>query len=342
MDQLFQQVLGLQVLGVPPEDTLSISLPPEASLGLSNVVSSHGIVLQLPPKLRFVNVVVLKERILLQWSVVTSAGVLPQEASPNWTFTVECYTHLPKGHPSRHKQANSLSTPSHESGYEDISTGPSGSVSMVTVGSLRGPSLPSAVSKSRENPHSPTKELREEDISTLELDITNDQKMDNVRSNEKSKTLLSEAIRLPKPTEPKQVNSSDMLPALNRSPLARHTHDDRHRRRHICHTGSDSDSSGVYADSEESVTKVTNMGNSLGLPPLRTSPLPKGSGVVSNCNLSDPTWVGRSFVQIYNGKDQLFTLKGIHLKAKYYFRVRCYNSTGWGPWSDVIKCYFNK
>lgn len=47
---------------------------------------------------------------------------------------------------------------------------------------------------------------------------------------------------------------------------------------------------------------------------------------------------GYAFEEIYNGEKANFHYSGLVSGATYYFRVRCHNAAGWGPWSDTVKC----
>ena len=47
---------------------------------------------------------------------------------------------------------------------------------------------------------------------------------------------------------------------------------------------------------------------------------------------------GYAFEEIYCGEKLNFHYSGLVPGATYYFRVRCHNAAGWGPWSDTIKC----
>ncbi len=47
---------------------------------------------------------------------------------------------------------------------------------------------------------------------------------------------------------------------------------------------------------------------------------------------------GFAFEEIYCGDKTSFRYSGLVTGATYYFRVRCHNAAGWGPWSDTVKC----
>ena len=47
---------------------------------------------------------------------------------------------------------------------------------------------------------------------------------------------------------------------------------------------------------------------------------------------------GYAFDEIYCGEEASFQYSGLVAGASYFFRVRCHNAAGWGPWSDTVKC----
>ena len=47
---------------------------------------------------------------------------------------------------------------------------------------------------------------------------------------------------------------------------------------------------------------------------------------------------GYAFEEIYCGEQSGFHYSGLVAGASYYFRVRCHNAAGWGPWSDTMRC----
>ena len=47
---------------------------------------------------------------------------------------------------------------------------------------------------------------------------------------------------------------------------------------------------------------------------------------------------GFAFEEIFYGEQSSFHYSGLVAGASYYFRVRCHNAAGWGPWSDTVKC----
>ena len=47
---------------------------------------------------------------------------------------------------------------------------------------------------------------------------------------------------------------------------------------------------------------------------------------------------GFAFEEIYRGKETSFQYSGIIRGATYYFRIRCHNAAGEGPWSNTYRC----
>ena len=75
----------------------------------------------------------------------------------------------------------------------------------------------------------------------------------------------------------------------------------------------------------------------------RTDSSSTDSDTSEDCNVNEFTNMGRfckgyAFEEIYRGEKLNFHYSGLVPGATYYFRVRCHNAAGWGPWSDTIKC----
>ena len=47
---------------------------------------------------------------------------------------------------------------------------------------------------------------------------------------------------------------------------------------------------------------------------------------------------GFAFEEIYSGKEMSFRYSGLIRGATYYFRIRCHNAAGQGPWSNTYRC----
>lgn len=379
---------------------ISLSLPHDIGPSLSSKIKQHGSVSRLPPKLVFVSVNVTKTTITLYWSPITSTA---NTNSTSLLYDLQCYMDLPKGFPHKAagvKMVNPLQTPSRESGFEDGSAGPSGSVSMVTVGSGRQVGSPTHHPTSLGINPAPTshpgplsmlaslpatlpgpthlgnegRELYEEETPCTSSHGTTSLTRSGLDSSwaESNRTsllleasgrgrgvkhLLSDAIRLPQPTTSQQhaLPTGDFPPPLNLPPLIHHEHDEEHIN-HIPsnedHTPNnedkdgDSDSSGVLGDVEDFGRNITSSlsnsrtGTALGLPPLRKTP--SNPGIVMECDPMEGACVGFQFEQVYTGSKTQYIYSGVIPTATYYFKVRCRNNAGWGPWSSVIKCSLNK
>ena len=87
-----------------------------------------------------------------------------------------------------------------------------------------------------------------------------------------------------------------------------------------------------------------------GLKPPTRGPLHVPQAAVQHCQnpvltymtlrspMSAASVKGFAFDEIYCGEDICFHYSGLLPGATYYFRVRCHNAAGWGPWSDTVKC----
>lgn len=67
------------------------------------------------------------------------------------------------------------------------------------------------------------------------------------------------------------------------------------------------------------------------------------SGLSDVVKVNEYTELGRfcqgyAFDEIYCGEEAGFQYSGLVAGASYFFRVRCHNAAGWGPWSDTVKC----
>ena len=386
---------------------ITLALPHDLGSRLSHSINQHGSVSRLPPKLTFTSVNVTKTTITLHWSPTSSTT---HTDATNLTYDLQCYMDLPKGFPQKTamaKMINPLHAPSRESGFEEGSMGPSGSVSMVTVGSskqfgssLSGPhptglgvplnapptphsGVPHMVSSQPIPPNVASLHIKkdgdclheEEDLtpcgssygaspvgqSVLDSSVTESNRtghlVDSSGRGKGVKHLFSDTIRLPQPTSSQhQAPPTNDFSSLNLPPLIHHQRDEDHSHPKSTNeirptstlgdVSEGSESSGVLGDVEDFGRNVTSSlsnsrtGTALGLPPLRKSP--SNLGGVVECDPMEGACVGMQFEQVYTGSKGQYTYSGVIVTATYYFKVRCRNNTGWGPWSSVIKCSSNK
>lgn len=336
-----------------PHTDITLHLPIDVGVTLMSSIGHHGSIQCAPPRPGFVHVHAEPQRITLSWAPLNRAGQPLGGAGRGWTYTLQCYNRAPRGQPPARNlllspqmgnSPNLLYAPSLESGFEDGSAGPSGSVSMVTVGSAVQDVPKHAKPHRLPRPHSST--FSEDAMSGTE-EVHSPQHHDPAP---RGPPLFSKAIRLPLPTNTspsaRLVSPPISEPAqpLNLPPLVTRAVTPDGRVSVANSNGSGSGSSGVYADSIDAAGVPTDIPRvtSLGLPPLRTSSV----GVVSEsrphpveeCTPTEGAWVGMPFEQVYSGADTHFTYTGAISMVTYYFRVRCYDNSRWGPWSAVIKC----
>ena len=189
----------------------------------------------------------------------------------------------------------------------------------------------------------------------------------------KKTLLLPEPIRLPKPTEnttevklpPRVVqNAAGATRALgNRTLLSHHASTvlnlpplivGKSERSRDSETELVSiTTSGVFGDSEDTqcapspttprMSTLEEDKISDGQNLKKTDSSSTDSDTSEDCNVNEFTNMGRfckgyAFEEIYCGEKLNFHYSGLVPGATYYFRVRCHNAAGWGPWSDTIKC----
>ena len=120
--------------------------------------------------------------------------------------------------------------------------------------------------------------------------------------------------------------------------------------------------SGVFADSEDggatspigdvdesSAGRMSTVGENgeTEMPKMsRTDSSSSFTDTSDELNENEYTDVGRfchgyAFEEIYCGERPNFHYSGLVPGASYFFRVRCHNAAGWGPWSDTVKCMTN-
>ena len=115
--------------------------------------------------------------------------------------------------------------------------------------------------------------------------------------------------------------------------------------------------SGVFADSEDGGTVTPTREIERRMSTVDEDRAPSGtkhrvsktdssselSTTSEDLSISEYTNLGRlccgfAFEEIFCGEQLSFHYSGLVAGASYYFRVRCHNAAGWGPWSDTVKC----
>lgn len=366
------------VTSSPTQAEVPLSLLPDITPTITEALSQHGAILQLPPKPTFLNTSVTTNSISLKWE-------LPQEFSSDVTadrtlvFSLHCHTDIPfklKSKISFKKQFignGKQITP--ESGFEDFSgssTEPSSSFPSVPQSLLGSRNISLIALGKMEHHEASGKPPDQVTISSKKMDLESNSHVDIESGPSKSKVELGErlpkmlpepAVRLPKPKVQARTDAKlpemvkpglgsraipSLLPSssaalLNLPPL-RQTYET------LAETETDqlSDSTTVsetQAESEDIHNSPNTVSKGAAERETRysTDSISSLSESSSDTRNSTFTNVGRfcrgfMFDEIYRGEEFSFVYSGLLPGATYYFRVHCHNTAGWGPWSDTIKC----
>ncbi len=365
-DRALKQTTVSPQFRVQPE--VPISLLPDILPGLNQTLSQHGAILQLPPKPQFNGIQVAPNTISLEWEAQDRNTDVSSDRT--LTFSLHCYGDIPyklKRKLTFKKRLSKMITP--ESGFESEL----GSESKNTF-----PSLPPSLLGSRNislvtqtDKLSNSGGVKENDDTTDQAKILyeepdgpdSDGLILKPVGSKNVPSLLSEAIRLPKKKEPKlpqfQIQSANTSlnitnpvrlatvnssrgggggGVLNLPPLVISQSDQIQQHEGSLHSVT---TSGVFGDSEdddhvdESDQQKVSQTDS-------TSSL-SNSSTHEELKVTEHTEVGRfcqgyAFEEIYCGEDTGFQYSGLVAGASYFFRVRCHNAAGWGPWSNTVKC----
>lgn len=361
MDANFDKALKRTLLVVKPlpQPDVPLSLLPDITPTISNTLGQHGAILELPPKLKFHDVSVTTNTISLQWKFSEESST-DVSMDRTLTYSLHCHADIPlrlKSKISFKKpvlnNGNVQITP--ESGFEDFSGSsvePASNFPSVPPSLLGSRNISLIAIQQNETHNAGTGESTSGARNITEDGLT--------RSQHKSKqppisTKLPEIIKpittKPHLLPPSILPSSSSAAKLN-LPLIRQTQDT------VPETETDhlSDSttvSGTLADSEDpqnSPPPFKKQTSKIGTVKSRgtdsySSDSSSSLSDTTSSSSRDPTFtnVGRfckgfAFDEIYCGKDCQFLYSGLLPGATYYFRVHCHNATGWGPWSDTVKC----
>ncbi len=317
-----------------------------------DTLQQHGAVLQLPPR-PFIQTAQIKSKaISLAWSIEDE--VTDVSSDRTLIYSLHCHADVPFKTKTKLNFKNQIVrkmvTP--ESGFEDMSELSSESKNTF-------PSVPPSLLGSR-------------NISLLQLQASNE--TENSQLNDKNLVLkptpgntmspLPEPIRLPKIADnkkthlppgrrrPTTTNQDHSGTVLNLPPLVMNKPTTAPSDNELMSVTT----SGVFADSEDgsnsSTGRMSTVGENEEVQAAKTS---KSDSSTSFSDLDtsedastqeDYTNVGRfchgyAFEEIYKGEKTSFRYSGLVSGATYYFRVRCHNAAGWGPWSDTVKCMTN-
>lgn len=220
-------------------------------------------------------------------------------------------------------------------------------------------------------PSVPPSLLGSRNISLLQLQESNEESSKSHEQNLVLKptpgnitSLLPEPIRLPKITDTKKphpppgrkrpttTNQDHSGTVLNLPPLVMNKPTTAPSDNELMSVTT----SGVFGDSEDGSNSSNGRMSTVGENEMEGSHDAKMSKTDSSTSFSDLDTsedlstsqegyvnVGRfchgyAFEEIYKGEKTSFRYSGLVSGATYYFRVRCHNAAGWGPWSDTVKC----
>lgn len=350
------------------QSEVPLSLLPDITSSLVDTLHQHGAVLQLPPQPNIQTAQVKAKAISLMWSVEEEASDVSSDRT--MTYSLHCHADVPfrtKVKLNFKKQfVRKMVTP--ESGFEEMSELSSESKNTF-------PSVPPSLLGSR---NISLIKLQGNASNEIKGSQSNDQKANDLVLKPipgNITALLPEPIRLPKVADnmkqtPQLLSNS---PADRRRPTT--TLQDN---LFMDHPGAvlnlpplvmnkpttaptDSEllsitTSGVFGDSEDasgnsqsrdsSVGRMSTVGEETKTARMsRTDSSSSFSDLSTSEDLPQEEYInvgrfccGFAFEEIYNGEKTNFHYSGLVSGATYYFRVRCHNAAGWGPWSDTVKC----
>lgn len=349
------------------EPDVPLSLLPEISTYLVETLDQHGAILQLPPRPQFTNTPqVATNTITLDWEVMDQNADVSSDRT--LTYSLHCYSDLPYKMETKltfKKKLRKLITP--ESGFEEMSelSSESRSTYPSLPPSLLGSRNVSSLTQQDQEMFYPSKHSRNNDQMITEEMENHDSSSDPVLKSHDNITmpsLLPEPIRLPKRREDStkfpqlipqssgtnlNLNGSARLQAstsggvLNLPPLII----GKQEPLQLVSLQSMATTSGVF----ETNSHMSTVDESEHSDHHKTS---HADSSTSLSELSDETKMneytdlgrfcqGYAFEEIYCGEETTFQYSGLVAGASYYFRVRCHNAAGWGPWSDTVKCMTN-
>lgn len=293
-----------------------LSLIPNVTPQVIQLLQQHGAVLQLPSCPTFTVVIVTSNIINLQWSL--SDTDVTMDTTLN--YSLEYHPKLPSAL-TRHSSSRKSYMASQESGYDDTSTNSSSDHKSSPWGGMV---------TATSSPHKRSEYYNETKTKIphgqlLEVQPTN---KDIISSLLPAPVQLTKAGELPAivTTATKQESSSVLnLPPLKTSATATPLVD------HVSNS-----TSGVFAESEDSVSMAIRG---------QEETVSTDDSTIST-HISNYINIGRhsngiQFEEMYHGNATQYNYTSPVNGASYYFRLRCHNAAGWGPYSDIIKCTVN-
>jgi hypothetical protein len=356
IDRALRQTIASPHFSIQPD--VPLSLLPDITPDLVQVLRQHGAILQLPPKPYFTDIQVATKTISLKWEVQNqNAGI---SSDRTLTFSLHCYGDIPYKLEKKltfKRKLRRLMTP--ESGFEDMSD--MGSESRSTFPSLP-PSLLGSRSISTHHEYGTGKVV--EGIENPPNPIIREESEDHESVSDKTlPPLLPEPIRLPKRKDeaklPQLAGLASANGSLNAPKLSQLTKDPNttnsvgsgilnlpplivniNKPEPLQLVSMQSmTTSGVFDEEGNSSHRSTQEDSDQ----RRQESSSSMSELSNEVKVNEYTELGRfcqgyAFDEIYCGEDSSFQYSGLVAGASYFFRVRCHNAAGWGPWSDAVKC----
>jgi len=356
----------------PQQPDVPLSLLPDILPGQLQTVRQHGAILQLPPRPMFSDVTIATSTISLNWKVQDQSVDISSDRT--LTFSLHCYADIPRKSRSKLTLSSGLAkTSTPESGFEEMSelssesnntfsSVPPSAMGSRNISLLGQPSLPGV------NKDGVIKEELEESLP-LKEDMKLPALVLHPPPSKNIASLIPEAIRLPKKKEdladrpvvglgsngprlepigkpPLTTQGTNRGGILNLPPLLM----DKSAHLGSLRSVNTNTTSGVLADGEDENPNINPRHKNRKMIPQKSSHSDSHSTSSSSLSITSTGsgfteymdlgryCEGFIFEEIYCGEDVSYLYSGAVSGASYYFRVRCHNAAGWGPWSDTVQC----
>ena len=305
-----------------------LSLIPDVTPQVVQLLQQHGAVLQLPSCPTFTDIMVTANSVKLYWSLSDTEDVA---MDTTMTYSLEYHPKIPPTSLTRHDSSSRKSrmvANSVESGFDETSTSSDYRSSQFGVSTVTMSS-----SGAHKTSHDPDIPEHVNNIQLPEIQPIRDVISSLLPTPVHLPSLSNKGGELPSIVNAKQLNQSeqrDSSSLLNLPPLKTATATPPMD--HVSNT-----TSGVFAESEDSVPVASR--------PYGESPSSDDGSTLST-HTSNYANIGRhsngiQFKQIYHGNNTQYLYNNPVQGACYYFRLCCHNAAGWGPYSDIIKCTVN-
>lgn len=372
-EHALKQTITSPVCTIQPD--VPLSLLPDITPGQLQTVNQHGAILQLPPRPQFSGVEVATNTISLDWEVQDQNMDVSSDRTV--TFSLYCYGDIPNKSKSKlafKKKLTKMITP--ESGFDEMSelSSESNNTFPSLPPSLMGSRNISLMAQQNFQAINQGGAIREEaEEQSPKDDVKFPALILKPTGSKNITSLIPEPIRLPKtkdestalpqlvgfgpPTSrlgtiakppPTALGTTSGGGVLNLPPLVVDKQDKS------VHLGSlrSVNTSGVFGgseDGEENSPHMSTVDESEHSEQRRVSHTDSASSSSSisltstGSRVTEYTDLGRfcegyAFEEIYCGEERNYLYSGAVTGASYYFKVRCHNAAGWGPWSDTVQC----